>query len=223
MTHQAQSPQVLEVALAPALDDGHDVIRIPEAPSVEPLEPPPRQKPFPVRPSGPFQIEVRDASVRVAKRANPPVPGEYMVAEISRIGAQPPFMHAPVRTKGEAAGGHLEIAPAAQGPAVQALGYGRAVGTPAGHGSGSTHALSYCSFVEVRSPSNSIKSVKASCPYPPVNSPPVHPGSTIWLTGMSGAGKSTASLLLAQRLRARGCKVEVLDGDACAHESFQGT
>lgn len=30
---------------------------------------------------------------------------------------------------------------------------------------------------------------------------------------MSGAGKSTASLLLAQRLRARGCKVEVLDGD----------
>ena len=36
---------------------------------------------------------------------------------------------------------------------------------------------------------------------------------TVWLTGMSGAGKSTAAALLAERLRARGCKVEVLDGD----------
>jgi adenylyl-sulfate kinase len=35
----------------------------------------------------------------------------------------------------------------------------------------------------------------------------------VWLTGMSGAGKSTASHLLAERLRALGAKVEVLDGD----------
>jgi adenylyl-sulfate kinase len=41
----------------------------------------------------------------------------------------------------------------------------------------------------------------------------MHQGITIWLTGMSGAGKSTASGLLAERLRVRGCKVEVLDGD----------
>jgi adenylyl-sulfate kinase len=42
----------------------------------------------------------------------------------------------------------------------------------------------------------------------------MHKGFTIWLTGMSGAGKSTASHLLAERLRALGAKVEVLDGDA---------
>jgi adenylylsulfate kinase-like enzyme len=41
----------------------------------------------------------------------------------------------------------------------------------------------------------------------------MHKGFTIWLTGMSGAGKSTASHLLAERLRALGAKVEVLDGD----------
>ena len=35
----------------------------------------------------------------------------------------------------------------------------------------------------------------------------------MWLTGMSGAGKSTASYLLAEKLRALGAKVEVLDGD----------
>lgn len=41
----------------------------------------------------------------------------------------------------------------------------------------------------------------------------VHKGLTVWLTGLSGAGKSTASNLLAERLRALGAKVEVLDGD----------
>jgi adenylyl-sulfate kinase len=38
-------------------------------------------------------------------------------------------------------------------------------------------------------------------------------GFTVWFTGLSGAGKTTASLLLAERLRATGAKVEVLDGD----------
>src|SRR6185437_10553782 len=41
----------------------------------------------------------------------------------------------------------------------------------------------------------------------------VHKGFTLWLTGMSGAGKSTISAILEERLRAAGAKVEVLDGD----------
>ena len=40
-----------------------------------------------------------------------------------------------------------------------------------------------------------------------------HKGFTLWFTGLSGAGKSTISGLLEQRLRASGAKVEVLDGD----------
>ena len=36
---------------------------------------------------------------------------------------------------------------------------------------------------------------------------------TIWMTGLSGAGKSTIASFLAPMLRERGCKVEVLDGD----------
>jgi adenylylsulfate kinase len=38
-------------------------------------------------------------------------------------------------------------------------------------------------------------------------------GFTLWFTGLSGAGKSTLSEIIEQRLKARGLKVEVLDGD----------
>lgn len=40
-----------------------------------------------------------------------------------------------------------------------------------------------------------------------------HPGFTVWFTGLSGAGKSTIARILERELRARGMKVEVLDGD----------
>ena len=38
-------------------------------------------------------------------------------------------------------------------------------------------------------------------------------GFTIWFTGLSGSGKSTISEIVERELRARGHKVEVLDGD----------
>jgi adenylyl-sulfate kinase len=41
----------------------------------------------------------------------------------------------------------------------------------------------------------------------------MHKGFTLWFTGMSGAGKSTISTILLERLRQHGAKVEVLDGD----------
>ncbi len=41
----------------------------------------------------------------------------------------------------------------------------------------------------------------------------MHEGFTVWFTGMSGAGKSTISHLLEERLRGLNARVEVLDGD----------
>jgi adenylyl-sulfate kinase len=38
-------------------------------------------------------------------------------------------------------------------------------------------------------------------------------GFTIWLTGLSGSGKSTVTAILERELRSQGHKVEVLDGD----------
>ncbi|AUC61633.1 adenylsulfate kinase CysC [Cyanobacterium sp. HL-69] len=40
-----------------------------------------------------------------------------------------------------------------------------------------------------------------------------HKGVTVWFTGLSGAGKTTISQVVAQKLKDAGYKLEVLDGD----------
>ncbi|GAC1577469.1 MAG: hypothetical protein NVS3B24_08590 [Candidatus Dormibacteria bacterium] len=47
-------------------------------------------------------------------------------------------------------------------------------------------------------------------------------GVTIWLTGLSGAGKTTISLPLAAELSRRGKRVEILDGDAIRENLSRG-
>lgn len=42
---------------------------------------------------------------------------------------------------------------------------------------------------------------------------PVNRGCTVWLTGLSGAGKTTIADAVAERLRAAGREIEILDGD----------
>src|SRR4051812_37655003 len=49
-----------------------------------------------------------------------------------------------------------------------------------------------------------------------------HQGFTLWLTGMSGAGKSTISDRLIERFRDSGAKVELLDGDIVRTNLSQG-
>ena len=49
-----------------------------------------------------------------------------------------------------------------------------------------------------------------------------HKGFTLWLTGMSGAGKSTISDQLMARFREADAKVELLDGDIVRTNLSQG-
>ena len=47
-------------------------------------------------------------------------------------------------------------------------------------------------------------------------------GVTVWLTGLSGAGKTTISCKVESKLRAYGYKVEVLDGDVVRQNLTKG-
>ena len=47
-------------------------------------------------------------------------------------------------------------------------------------------------------------------------------GFTLWFTGMSGAGKSTLAAAIRDELRARGHRVEVLDGDEVRQNLSKG-
>lgn len=40
-----------------------------------------------------------------------------------------------------------------------------------------------------------------------------HPGFVLWMTGLSGAGKTTLALAIEKQLRSRGVRLERLDGD----------
>jgi len=47
-------------------------------------------------------------------------------------------------------------------------------------------------------------------------------GVTLWFTGLSGAGKSTIANIVARELRARGQRVEILDGDEVREHLSRG-
>jgi adenylylsulfate kinase len=48
------------------------------------------------------------------------------------------------------------------------------------------------------------------------------PGVTVWFTGLSGAGKSTLAEALRDRLLARACRVQILDGDEVRQNLSKG-
>src|SRR5581483_4308520 len=47
-------------------------------------------------------------------------------------------------------------------------------------------------------------------------------GCVLWFTGLSGAGKSTIGNIVANELRRRGRKVEILDGDEIRENLSKG-
>lgn len=49
-----------------------------------------------------------------------------------------------------------------------------------------------------------------------------HQGLILWLTGLSGAGKTTIALSVAQEMRSRNYKLELLDGDVVRTNLSQG-
>ena len=66
-------------------------------------------------------------------------------------------------------------------------------------------------------PTESGAADTANVAHPTVGAPAagaLSTGATVWLTGLPSAGKTTVATAVAERLRASGRRVEVLDGDA---------
>ena len=49
-----------------------------------------------------------------------------------------------------------------------------------------------------------------------------HRGVTVWFTGLSGSGKTTITKELAEQLKAKECKIEILDGDIIRQNLTKG-
>jgi len=139
MADQAQGSDVLQIAFAAALDHWDNMIRVPKRPSANPLEPPTRQQLLPMSPARPLQVEIGHPAIHPAYRADAPVTGEYLLAQIPGIRAKAPFMDAPIRAEGEPARGDLEVTPAAERTAVLPSRQCSSIGKSAGHGSGRAH------------------------------------------------------------------------------------
>ena len=47
-------------------------------------------------------------------------------------------------------------------------------------------------------------------------------GVSVWFTGLSGAGKTTITQAVAEKLREQDCKLEILDGDVVRENLTKG-
>src|ERR1700730_9448754 len=93
---------------------------------------------------------------------------EHFLADVAWIGAQAPFVYAPIRAESEAAFRDLKIAPTAQITAVCPFGKIAAIGPSAGHCSLRTH-LSYDNHLKtsesLRAPAPSGVKERDICQY----------------------------------------------------------
>jgi len=115
MTFQTKRSYVFEITFSAAFNDGHDMIGVPKAfPAGRSESKSPFQASFETGGAAQlFQMPPCRHAVDAALSADSMVALQYFFADVSRIGAQAPFRHAPIRAEGESSLGHLEVAPAA--------------------------------------------------------------------------------------------------------------
>jgi hypothetical protein len=105
----AQRSHVREVAFATAFHHRHDMVRIPQVATAAPIL-------FELAARPVIQLALIAAhrlSIETALRAHTGIAREYLFAQVSGIGAQPPFMYAGIGAKRESALGDSDPAPAA--------------------------------------------------------------------------------------------------------------
>ena len=99
MAFQAQSADVRQIALASAFNYRHDVIGIPQAFAPFGCDAPLRESFEARRASKPLQVLKSRKAIRATRRAHAPIALEHLLAQITGIGSETPFLHAPIGTK----------------------------------------------------------------------------------------------------------------------------
>ena len=141
MAFQAKRSNIFQITLATALDYRNDMIGIPKAlPDTLSWTDPPAGHCFEARgATQSLQVSPGREAIDTTLRADALVALEHLFADVARIGPEPPFLHAPVRTKRQPTPRHFQVAPAAKVPAVHAFGKAVTIGPPARHGSRGAH------------------------------------------------------------------------------------
>jgi hypothetical protein len=143
VAEQAERPNVIQIALPPALSYGQDVVCVPEAAAAgdgpHPIE---AETGDACRASGSLESSVGGDGVDMADSAAAPIADKDLIAEITGVGAETPLVHAVVAAEGAAAfGENLKLAPAAERQAVWACRKCVAAGAATRKGAGDEHAL----------------------------------------------------------------------------------
>lgn len=136
---QTERADVREIAFSAALNHGHDVIRIPKTTTNPALDVPVEKLAVACRPAQAHDGAPFGKTVDPAGGANPFVPIQYLLAQVTGIGPQFPFLDAKVGAEGEPAFRNLETAPAAQEAPVGPFRNCVALSPAAGHDACGTH------------------------------------------------------------------------------------
>ena len=133
MAFEAQRLHIGQIAFAPALDNRHDMIGIPErfARAETPFSGCPQTR----RTAQPANAAKFGNAIESALRADAAVALEDSFAQMSWVAAQSPLFNAPVGAEGLAPGWNFEAAPAAEMTPVRPFRQIRAIGCSARHGS----------------------------------------------------------------------------------------
>ena len=103
---QAEGAEVREIAFAAALDDGDDVVSLPEGAAGVSDEIPVVEQALARGAAGAFQDALSDERVYTAAFANAAIAFEDLVAEVAGVRAEAPLLHAIIRAESTATFSH---------------------------------------------------------------------------------------------------------------------
>ena len=139
MAAQAERADVVEVAFTAAFGDRQDVVGVPQASAMEASDSPMLEQIAAIRSARMAQGAQGGDRIHAAGGAHAAIAQEDLIAEISGLRSQLPFVHAIFGAEGEAASEDLERAPAAEPAAVRAAGNGLSIHPSAAHDAQGAH------------------------------------------------------------------------------------